>query len=241
MLTYERLANLRALAEAATSGPWHVGHTELKTHAQPLVYVHQRSGAVCYIGTKYRGKQRKLKAASDADAAFIATANPVMVIELIDEIERLYKEMDWLINRYDQQVETATQQYDDIRNKIYTAISKPVCERCQSRTDWHPTDCEKNKCHDLYEQETNNVLSVVHKATMEAAMACVVDEYLTKSINITIDYRGLMDRASANGIHLSEKEAVSLMNEWGYDLTYRISNFSYEMLDHLLTKIRRTN
>ena len=49
----------------------------------------------------------------------------------------------------------------DLRERIYTAISKPACDRCQSRTDWHPTDCEKHKCHELYEQETDAVMEII--------------------------------------------------------------------------------
>ena len=55
----------------------------------------------------------------------------------------------------------------DLRERIYTAISKPACDRCQSRTDWHPTDCEKHKCHELYEQETDAVMEIINGEIVE--------------------------------------------------------------------------
>lgn len=48
----------------------------------------------------------------------------------------------------------------DLRDSVYSAISRPVCTRCQSRTDWHPTDCDKNGCHDLYAQEVEAVMEI---------------------------------------------------------------------------------
>lgn len=51
----------------------------------------------------------------------------------------------------------------NLRDKIYSAISHPVCERCQSRTDWDSSDCDKNSCHDLYAEETDTVLGIIEQ------------------------------------------------------------------------------
>ena len=56
---------------------------------------------------------------------------------------------------------------EPIRERIYTAISQPVCERCQGRTDWGPSDCDKNCCHDLYNKETDAVLDIVLEQQMQ--------------------------------------------------------------------------
>lgn len=58
----------------------------------------------------------------------------------------------------------------ELRERIYTAISQPVCERCQSRTDWGPSDCDKNCCHDLYAKETEAVLAIVLEQRVQGAV-----------------------------------------------------------------------
>jgi len=49
----------------------------------------------------------------------------------------------------------------DLRQRIYEAISKPACDRCQSRMDWGPSDCDKHRCHALYDKETDAVMGII--------------------------------------------------------------------------------
>lgn len=56
---------------------------------------------------------------------------------------------------------------EELQRQIYEAISKPACDRCQSRTDWHPTDCDKHDCHKLYAQETEAVLNIVFEQRVQ--------------------------------------------------------------------------
>lgn len=73
------VAALRALAEAATPGPW---TTEDSRNAAGLARVWQLRG-VGIAECRVRG------ADNHHDAAFIAAANPTAVLALLDEIETL--------------------------------------------------------------------------------------------------------------------------------------------------------
>lgn len=75
MITTERLEELKRLAEAATPGPW--------TFKQTPKY-----GKVIEL------QQHMPMALSPKDAKFIAALNPATALELLDEIERLTKEVD---------------------------------------------------------------------------------------------------------------------------------------------------
>lgn len=71
--------DLRRLAQAATPGPW--GNTDVSDPTRinsPYDQV-----AICYRTSR-----------AIANARFIAAANPVTVIELLDEIERLRTQRD---------------------------------------------------------------------------------------------------------------------------------------------------
>lgn len=79
-------AKLRALAEAATPGPWSVGHDD-KECASTL-----RAQPVLATTGKPQGRPVDVIipfGRAHSDAAFIAAANPQTVIALLDEIERL--------------------------------------------------------------------------------------------------------------------------------------------------------
>lgn len=56
---------------------------------------------------------------------------------------------------------------EELQRRIYEAISEPACDRCQSRTEWHPTDCDKHKCHELYAKETEAVLAIVFEQRVQ--------------------------------------------------------------------------
>lgn len=55
----------------------------------------------------------------------------------------------------------------ELQRRIYTAISKPACDRCQSRTGWHPTDCDKYDCHKLYQKETDAVMDIIFEQRVQ--------------------------------------------------------------------------
>lgn len=56
---------------------------------------------------------------------------------------------------------------EELQRRIYEAISKPACDRCQSRIEWHPTDCDKYDCHELYAQEAAAVLDIVFEQRVQ--------------------------------------------------------------------------
>ena len=87
------MTDLRALAEAATPGPW-------ETDARPPEYPHanavryaggqiQGGANVCGIGMFILHDGGQDRASMDANAAYIAAVSPDVVLDLLDEIERL--------------------------------------------------------------------------------------------------------------------------------------------------------
>ena len=54
-----------------------------------------------------------------------------------------------------------------LHERIWNAIAAPPCTRCMARADWHPTDCGKNGCHDLYAQEVAAVMEIVQEVLDE--------------------------------------------------------------------------
>lgn len=78
-LTKERLNGLKKLAAKATPGPWGAS----------------KSGRVGYMGS-YGYPGNVCAAENQYIAAYIAAASPDVVMALIERIERLEKEADWL-------------------------------------------------------------------------------------------------------------------------------------------------
>ena len=81
----ERLTELRALADAATSGPWKVSDTPLAPDFENAWVVLEDGRDGLHAG--YDGQF------SVADAAFIA-ASRTAIPELLDEVERLRAELE---------------------------------------------------------------------------------------------------------------------------------------------------
>lgn len=74
-------AELRKLAEAATPGPWHVANKTVALLQDDFFQVNSLARWVCLVedGTPF----------SKQDAAFIAAANPMAIIALLDELTAL--------------------------------------------------------------------------------------------------------------------------------------------------------
>lgn len=85
-LTPERLAELRALAEAATPGPWTV-----ESHWEPICGPRE-TGTTWYIPclARWHGLPTSVHFGKDeATARYVAAVSPDVVVALFDEIERL--------------------------------------------------------------------------------------------------------------------------------------------------------
>lgn len=80
-LTPDDLARLRAIAEAATPGPW-------SRDTFGCVSASRRNRTIAMPGNGFRAS-----AQDDTDARFIANFDPPTVLALLDEIERLRKEL----------------------------------------------------------------------------------------------------------------------------------------------------
>ena len=85
MISNENLQQWRALADAATPGPWsaETGHGETGPN-----YIDSPSGVVAYVYDSYRGTLPN----AEADAAFIAAAREA-VPALLAEVDRLRREL----------------------------------------------------------------------------------------------------------------------------------------------------
>lgn len=87
-------AKLRALAEAATPGPWRYGididQLSDGGSGYPLDY-YPDCRTVVEISCRECGERSDI---TEADAAFIAAANPATVIALLDEIDTLRRFLD---------------------------------------------------------------------------------------------------------------------------------------------------
>ena len=90
-MTAEQIAKLRGLAKAATPGPWKWWKSEGVQWNDPVSCGYDsRYGRRTepYFAT---GPQASSPEQTAADAAFIAAANPIVVSELLDQLEKL----DW--------------------------------------------------------------------------------------------------------------------------------------------------
>ena len=119
--TTEELRGLKRLAEAATPGPWewHPGHrTTMGDFQGPR-------GSICDFGDATQYYPTEGTPPSDADAAFIAAANPQTVLALLGRIEEADKENKRLRKAMDVQkraaftLADATQKIADAKVKHY--------------------------------------------------------------------------------------------------------------------------
>ena len=82
MVTDNELKSLKAMAEAATPGPWHynpdTADDDWELYNDEFVFIKQDDSGVPI---------------PRADGEFIAAANPFMVLRLIKEIDRLKDEL----------------------------------------------------------------------------------------------------------------------------------------------------
>lgn len=104
-MTAPDVTSLRALAEAATVGPWQWGVTEDRRWALIDSPLWPETVAQC---------------ADDDNAAFIAAANPTTVLALCDEVERLRAAYDDL--------EAARLETMDQRNALRDAVARVKAE-----------------------------------------------------------------------------------------------------------------
>lgn len=86
-------ARLRALAEAATPGPWEADGNEVSQHwSRPEPWKTVASSEVACMSYCYGGSGRGIE--DEADAAYIAAADPSTMLALLDEIESLRDQVD---------------------------------------------------------------------------------------------------------------------------------------------------
>ena len=87
--------------------------------------------------------------------------------------------------------------------KVYTAISKPSCGRCQNRLDWGASDCDKNLCHDDYAASTDKILEIIKAENIGVFKNCMdlIKEFFDKMAQDTRlpeEARKVMQKASSN-------------------------------------------
>ena len=105
---------LEAAAKAATPGPWgHYGH---RPHINVPDEVRAEDGTV--IVTVH----------NDCDAAYIAAANPAVVLELIAELRKAQAERDWVIRKVGRGYERNTTCPNRERQK--RCAGEPTAEEC---------------------------------------------------------------------------------------------------------------
>ncbi|WP_374424589.1 ead/Ea22-like family protein [Chromobacterium sp.] len=97
MITKEQLAELTSLARAATPGPW----------ANQTSNGWRRVGTAAASRGRIDGDVVANGAASPANMAYIAAANPAMVLALLDRIAELERERDHWMANHDNQVQRA--------------------------------------------------------------------------------------------------------------------------------------
>ena len=131
-MTPEELKVIREKAEAATPGPWEVTEAPGFGHDHaPYAVASERDEQIaeCYDNTP--GSWHPVQ--NEANAAFIAAANPQTVLRLLDEVERMSVPRslsDW---------------HEDIGNVLWWML--PVCEPPYCGTplddDWPYEDDER--------------------------------------------------------------------------------------------------
>lgn len=86
------LAHLRKLAEAATPGPWfaHWNEHYWQTNTECELFPGQQIGDVCASKFMYvKGEKEVIEDHGEANAAYIAAANPQTILSLLSMIEEL--------------------------------------------------------------------------------------------------------------------------------------------------------
>jgi hypothetical protein len=115
-VTPERIKELRALAAAATRGPWQ-WHCELLGFTSDV-------GSVAFGCVLDNGGDAGIEI-SDADAAFVEAANPAAVLELLDEIERaqdLVEDVDVMASNFHADIDHVTSERDEARSDFATLL-----------------------------------------------------------------------------------------------------------------------
>lgn len=118
-ITPEKLAKLRELAQAANQTPW-------RRHDYNYVIPEDYEGTfeTCWIATCFTGE----------DAAHIAAADPQTVLALVEEVERLRLERDFLVSEYERAVGCDSQGYIHASMNLFNAIANPRCDKIADLT-----------------------------------------------------------------------------------------------------------
>lgn len=132
---------LKALAEAATPGPWRYGK-----NADDVVADHPAGHADDPHGIDYYGGHLVAESIAASNRAFIAAANPAAVLALIAENERLHKLISWQGDANSEVTISAGQlmKHMDERDQLKAeneALRKNLTYIRDTSDDWHV--CEK--------------------------------------------------------------------------------------------------
>lgn len=100
MLTPEQLTDLREKIRSATPGPWEV-HSDFRLRCLEIEALFGARKVVESDTNIRSGVIRK------EDATYIAAANPATILQLLDMIERLEKEADWLSSQLSDNIDHA--------------------------------------------------------------------------------------------------------------------------------------
>ena len=111
LLTEDELAGLKALADAATPGPWDCGRDPSHYDAPEIT----KADGAFYVGVKME------------DAAFIAGFNPQTALRLLHHIDALKAERDGLKEELDDLEEAKTA--EDVWPKWAMSVHKLLTER----------------------------------------------------------------------------------------------------------------
>lgn len=103
MLTPEKLTDLRAKAEAATPGPWKADLRTGMAGIYPNKYdpncmseVPDKDMICTVDGLCQEDEHRLMDNQQGYNARYIAAANPQTILKLLDMVERLERERDWI-------------------------------------------------------------------------------------------------------------------------------------------------
>ncbi|MBQ4566616.1 MAG: ead/Ea22-like family protein [Desulfovibrio sp.] len=97
MLIQEQLDDLRTRAIAATPGPWKPDYRQMYVFDEAEVNICCQIRG--YGDMAYTHSDAAREAQMRANNAFIAAANPSVILQLLDMVKRLEKERNWLADR----------------------------------------------------------------------------------------------------------------------------------------------
>lgn len=130
VLTPEQLADLRQKANAATPGPWKADLRVGKAMVYPSKYTPNclcevpYKEVVCTIQGVYRDNAWHMDKQQDDNAKYLAAADPATILQLLDMIERLEREADWLAK-----ILSVTMGHDDMPEDWREAARKAIEEQ----------------------------------------------------------------------------------------------------------------